>query len=177
MEELLKKIEPKWFVIIYGIYIVGRAIQALLDPSFAWVSIQGGYYQWEVFVFKFSYLALTFLHPLIFALVSVELSKREFPFRFFVCVLVVHAIVFEIIGVSHLIKWWHAISRINASTFVGISTAEENGTKIIESQEALKGLLIAVFTPIIFGLALYWWRKPIVLFRSLSGNAGNKSIS
>lgn len=164
MPEFLKKIEPKWLVLIYGAYIVGRAIQALLDPNFAWISVSGGHYQWEVSIFKFSYLSLTFLHPIIFAIVSVEVAKMAFPKSLFLFIVGAHVVAFEIVGISLAIEWSHAFSQIGADTFASVSSDAGGGEAIVESQELLKGLALAIAMPMLLLACLYWWNKPVVLF-------------
>jgi len=152
------------WLLVYGAYIVARAVQAVVDPEFAGKIISGGHYQWDVPYLKFSYAPLTLLHPLIFAVVSVEVAKRAYSSKLFITVLLAHFIVCFLIGLLHAIEWWHAIDSIGVSTFTGVSSPEGGGTEIIESQELLKGLIVVFVLPIILYFSIQWWRKPIIIF-------------
>lgn len=143
MGELLKKLEPRWIVLIYLLYVVSRSIRALLDPEFA-TQIGSSGRQFEYFEMEFSYLSLTFLHPIILAALSVELANREYPQWLFVFAVVLHWFAAVVAGIKLLLPF------VNRS--------------ILDEPEAVKGVALLIGGTAVLVLSIYWWRKPVRLF-------------
>lgn len=164
MDSPFRNIQPKWLVLVYGIYLVDRSLMGLFDSGTAYKLLFGGQYQQEriaaflprgfsefwPFHLPFSYLVLSFMHPILFAIASVEVAKRKFPFALYSVIQILFSISIVVIAVTNI---------IDVVVTFGIRSAIH-----IQSRELLKNLTAVISSPLICGISIYWWRRPIRLW-------------
>jgi hypothetical protein len=163
MDSLLKKIKPKWFVLFYGLYLLDRSVMGLFDTSVASMLLSSNYQQQRVTAFlnpwkeglpfhlPLSFLVLSFIHPILFAIASVEVAKRRFPFALYSAIQVIFSLSIVIAAISNLVQ------------MVGLPQVRE--ASYIVSREFLKNIAALVASPLLCYVSLQWWRKPVTLWR------------
>lgn len=155
MENLLEKLQPKWFVVLLGIFIVGRAITALVFPEFGKEILSDGG-QVVLWGFTLSYIGNTVVLPLIFALVTVELSKNSLSRLVFLAVIGIH--ILAVLGAS-VSTGFDAVSFGSSAMQGG-----QEGYSITNETIFYRSLLALVLTSITCTLAIIWQKKNYRIF-------------
>ena len=155
MEKLLEKLQPKWFVVLLGIFIVGRAITALVFSEFGKEILSGGG-QVVLWGFTLTYIGNTVLLPLMFALFAVELSKNSLSRRVFLSVIGVHILAVLVVSVS---------TGLDAVSFEpSAMQGGQEGISITNKTIFYRSLLALILTSITCTLAIIWQKKNYRIF-------------
>lgn len=158
MENLLEKIQPKWFVVLLGIFIVGRGITALIIPEFGREILSDGG-QATLWGLKLTYIGNTVLLPLIFALLTVELSKNSLSRRVFMIVIGIHMLAVLVASLS---------TGIEAVSFgANAMQSRQEGISIINETIIYRSLLAFVLTAIACIAAIVWQKKNYRIFNQV----------
>lgn len=62
-----------------------------------------------------SFLVLSFLHPILFAIASVEVAKRRFPFTLYSAIQIIFSLSIVIAATSNLFEMWKLVEVRGAS--------------------------------------------------------------
>ncbi len=163
MDNLLKKLEPKWFVFFYGLYLLDRSVMGLFDTSVTSMLLSSNYQQQRVTAFfgplkeslpfhlPISFLVLSFIHPILFAIASVQVAKRRYPFAIYGVIQIIFSFSIIFAAISSLVEMDGA--------------AEIKGASYLVSREFLKNIAALVASPILCYVSLQWWKKPVILWR------------
>jgi uncharacterized membrane protein YbhN (UPF0104 family) len=98
-----------------------------------------------------SFLVLSFLHPILFAIASVEVAKRRFPFTLYSAIQIIFSLSIVIAATSNLFEMWKLV--------------EVRGASYLDTRELLKNIAAVVASPVLCYISIYWWQKPVILWR------------
>ena len=98
-----------------------------------------------------SFLVLSFLHPILFAIASVEVAKRRFPFALYSAIQIIFSLSIVITATTNLFEMWKLVEIRGASYF--------------DTRELLKNIAAVVASPVLCYISIYWWQKPVILWR------------
>jgi hypothetical protein len=98
-----------------------------------------------------SYLVLSFIHPILFAIASVEVAKRRFPFALYGAIQIIFSLPIIITATFNLLEMG--------------KLAEIRGLGYFDSRELLKNIAALVASPVLCCVSVIWWKKPIILWR------------
>ncbi|CAA0108288.1 Uncharacterised protein [Halioglobus japonicus] len=149
MESLFEKLQPKWLAVLFGVFILGRAITALLSSSFG-ATIMSDDSQAAIYGLTFTYIGNTVLLPLIFSLLSVELAKNSVSPVFFFTVLAVHLLSVLFVSASSGL----AAVRFGGNPMQG----GQEGLTVLSESALLRSITTLLLVSITTVLA-YYWRK------------------
>lgn len=162
MEKLLEKLQTKWIAIILAVFILGRALTALISPEFGTEILSDGG-QVHLYGLTFTYIGNTILLPLIFALLTVEFTGNKLSPILFRVVLGVH---FVSVIVAVLITGMDSLS-FGSTPMQGGS----EGISIINSNSFYRSLIMLALTVLTSVLAYYWQKTNYRVFLKQQSNA------
>jgi hypothetical protein len=111
-----------------------------------------GFSNFWPFHLPFSFLVLSFIHPILFAIASVEVAKRRYPFALYCVIQIVFSASIVTVAISNL-------QELSYQHFFG-------NVFLLHPREVFKNVAALVASPLLCYISLYWWRKPIMLWKA-----------
>lgn len=177
LTEIFKKTPVKWIIVLYGVYIIGRAVRTLFEPGYAGQIVETSMFQFSIYELNFDWLSLSFLHPLVFAVLSVDVIRRSYPFKFFVTVVTSHCVALLFAGWQLMLPFIgnpnQDLCDISPEMLPNPSLCEANWENIgiVFEEPSIKGLAIFLAAIPVLILSIIWWRRPIQFFSEQGSNS------
>ena len=156
MGNFFDKIPPKWLTMLAALFIVGRAITAVIDKNFGVIILSSGG-QISLKGVTLYYIANTILLPIVFAVMTVELSKNKLSAWIFNSVLMIH--ILSVLIVSARLAF-EAIN-VGAKPVQGYG----EGVTILNNTVFFRSVFASTLTTFTTAIAVYWRKKDFRIFQ------------